>query len=880
MFLLTHATSYAQSEIYPEHFDLEEITLLDGPLNDAMRLNDSILMRYNVNRLLTTQVVQAGLHQTTGTEYTNWDSRYPVFSCWYYDVMTPHYVSALSLAYAASHDDEMKEKLKERLNYCISVLKDCQDVFDEDTSGLRGYIGMQNLTNMWREVYDGRCDAYYNYFAWNPFYPIHKMQAGLRDAWIYGDDERAKDMFRKFSDWCVNLISNVTDSQLQDMLNAEHGGVAELLADAYRLLGDQKYLNASKRYCHQWLLNGMQSENHFLLNGTHANTQVPKAMGFERIYQEEMKSGINVERKYRTAAHNFWHEVAENRTVCIGGNSIDEHFLSSDQGSKYIEHLNGPESCNSYNMMKLSEILFDETHDARFADFYEQTQYNHILSTQNPKTGGYVYFTPLRPQAYRIYSSINRSFWCCVGTGMENHSRYGHFVYTHSKDNKILYVNLFTASKLESDIFAVTQVNNYPYESSTRITVDRGGDYVMAIRHPQWTTDGYSIRVNGEQEPVSVAHGEAGYVMIRRQWQKGDVVEVDIPMELRYEECPDNSNYIAFKYGPVLLAAKTTASSFAESRETGLKYQTLSGQFAGEGRWEHAPNSMTTPLPISSAPKLVGKRTGVLGRITPTDNPLEFVIDVENADNDDQSGWKSLILRPFFNVHQSRYCIYWLQTEDYREPKAYRFVASDWIAIDPNRVTQDKITYDMDENTITVEAGMGQNNVCVQLDYQNAPYYVTKEQKILLVEGENLSLREGASYLWWLNGTNKASSVSPDYSLTAENGHQIIAWDITKSGINDTAQGNRWEATNGYTCFGLTSTTGKSKIYHIGFETSVDSYINSTDIKTLEQDENHFYPVYDLSGRVVIDHPVNSRDMMNLPGGVYIVNKRKIIIPF
>ena len=285
------------------------------------------------------------------------------------------------------------------------------------------------------------------------------------------------------------------------MLDTEHGGVNESLLDAYQLSGDRKYLNAAKRFTHQTMLNGMQSLNTSFLDNRHANTQVPKYVGMARIGEQDASATA-----YTTAAKNFWQDVVTNRTVCIGGNSMYEHFIAAGSSAVYIDNVDGPESCNTNNMLKLTEMLSDETHDAQYADFYEYAMWNHILSTQDPTTGGYVYFTTLRPQGYRIYSTVNESMWCCVGTGMENHSKYGHFVYTRDGKSKV-YVNLFTASQLVSDDFVLTQATQFPYEPQTHITVGKAGTYTIAVRHPWWTTADFSIAVNGEVQTPSVTKG-------------------------------------------------------------------------------------------------------------------------------------------------------------------------------------------------------------------------------------------------------------------------------------------------------------------------------------------------------------------------------------
>jgi len=349
--------------------------------------------------------------------------------------------------------------------------------------------------------------------------------------------------------------------------------------------------------------------------------------------------------------------VAKNRTVCIGGNSVNEHFLSIGNSNRYIDQLDGPESCNTNNMLKLSEMMGDRTRDSRYADFYEYAMWNHILSTQDPQTGGYVYFTTLRPQGYRIYSQVNKGMWCCVGTGMENHSKYGHFIYTRD-GNKTLYVNLFTASKLQSDDFVVTQETAYPYEQQSKLTIGKAGSYTVAIRKPQWTTADYSVAVNGEKAMESQKNG---YVLVNRTWSEGDVITVNIPMTLRYMECPNYTDYIAFAYGPILLGAQTTATSSEDAAVTGLVYEKLQNEYAGEGRMDHAPGSMATGKNLTSSPLLIGKRADVLARVKVKDlSKLSFEIDASRPEATTYA-WDKLELRPFYSIHHARYMCYWYQ---------------------------------------------------------------------------------------------------------------------------------------------------------------------------------------------------------------------------
>lgn len=657
VFAASALPAMAQSEIYPRHFDLDEVELLDGMFKRALDTNVDVLLSYDTDRLLTPFVRQAGLDSG---RYAGWLEKHPSFPNWGQPDWSleghvgGHYLTALAQTYAATQDSAKKKLLKERIDYIVDVLADCQNAFKSSTDGMKGFIGGQPINQIWTGLYSGDLSEFNRYGGWVPFYCEHKVLAGLRDAWIYAGSTVARDLFRNMSDWAAEVISNLSDEQMQGILGWEHGGMNETLADAYSIFGDKRYLDAAKRYSHAKMIDGMQHDAPAFLDGMHANTQVPKYIGFERISQKDPSAEI-----YATAARNFWTDVTGRRTVCIGGNSVSEHFLPAKACDRYMSHLEGPETCNTNNMLKLSEMLFDDTSDARYTDFYESALYNHILSTQDPATGGYVYFTSLRPQSYRVYSQVNKGMWCCVGTGMENHSKYGHFIYSRNPDGKTVYVNLFIPSKLKSKDFILTQETEFPYAPSTKITVGKGGKYTIALRHPAWAREGFAVKVNGKPQTVSVAPGEASYVELTRKWKKGDVIELDLPMALRYEECPNLGDYIAFKYGPVLLAARTTASSPEEAAASGLVYEALQNEYGGEGRMDHSPAVVATSKSLSTSPLLIGERKDVLKRIKATGEPLHFTIDA--ASKESRGGWSELVLEPFYGIHHGRYCCYFYQ---------------------------------------------------------------------------------------------------------------------------------------------------------------------------------------------------------------------------
>ena len=256
----------AQSELYPQHFDLEEVTLQDGPFKKAMEINNNLLLQYDVDRLLTPFIRQAGLHNVSGGKYQGWLTRHPSFSNWGLSSWSleghvgGHYLTALALAYASTDNAGVKEQMKTRLNYMLEIMKDCQDAYDGNTQGMKGFIGGQPINQIWTGLYKGDLAPFKQYGGWVPFYCSHKILAGLRDVWIYTDSEVAKELFRGLCDWSVNLISKLSEAQMQEVLGWEHGGMNETLVDAYRLLGDEKYLKAAKRYSHTYEINGMQGK--------------------------------------------------------------------------------------------------------------------------------------------------------------------------------------------------------------------------------------------------------------------------------------------------------------------------------------------------------------------------------------------------------------------------------------------------------------------------------------------------------------------------------------------------------------------------------------------------------------------------------------------
>ena len=610
----------AQDKLYPNEFPLSQITLLEGPLKHARDLNIETLLKYDCDRLMAPYRKEAGLTPKAKC-YPNWDGLD--------GHVGGHYLTAMAINAATGN-----EECRKRMEYIISEIAECAEANCKNHPqwGV-GYMGgMPNSQNIWNGFKDGDFRVYSG--SWAPFYNLHKMYAGLRDAWLYCGNEQAKSLFLQFCNWAIHITSGLSDEQMERMLGNEHGGMNEVLADAYAITHEQKYLDCAKRFSHKRLFTPM-SQRQDCLDNMHANTQVPKVIGFERI------SELSGNENYHVASSFFWDIVTGERSLAFGGNSRREHFPAKDACMDFINDIDGPESCNTNNMLKLTEDLHRRNPEARYADYYELATFNHILSTQHPEHGGYVYFTPARPRHYRNYSAPNEAMWCCVGTGMENHGKYGQFIYTHAGD--ALFVNLYAASQLDWKERGITlrQETAFPYSENSTITIAEGkGTFNLMVRYPGWVHPGeFKVSVNGK--PADIITGPSSYVSINRKWKKGDVVNINFPMHSSLRYLPNEPQYVALMHGPILLGMKTGTESMASLIADDSRF----GQYAGGPK-----------QPIDKAPILINNDiASIPSQLTPVSGkPLHFTLSTRTENKIEGE------LQPFFEIHDSRYMIYWL----------------------------------------------------------------------------------------------------------------------------------------------------------------------------------------------------------------------------
>lgn len=612
----------AQTQKQLDYFSLNDVRLLSGPFKHAEQLDLAYLLELDADRLLAPFLRESNLPPRRES-YTNWENT------GLDGHIGGHYLSALSYMYASTGD----QRIKERLDYMLAELKRCQEANGD------GYIGgVPEGKELWDEVRQGKINAggFSLNGRWVPLYNIHKTYAGLRDAYLMTGDETAKMMLIKMTDWAIALIDKLTDEQIQDMLRSEHGGLNETFADVAAITQNRKYLSLARQFSQRAVLQPLLEEQDHL-TGKHANTQIPKVLGFKRI------ADISHDKQWADASQYFWENVIERRSVSIGGNSVSEHFNPVDDFSKMIHSIEGPETCNTYNMLRLTRMLHQTDPKGKYLNYYERALYNHILSTQHPETGGLVYFTQMRPGHYRVYSQPHTSMWCCVGSGIENHAKYGEMIYAHQDDQ--LFVNLFIPSKLnwkEKNVELI-QENNFPEENRTRFTIHPRSKttFALHIRKPSWLTGEPTLLLNGK--PVQTSSQQDGWLTIERTWKKGDQVSVEFPMGIYTEQLPDHSNYYSILYGPLVLAAKTGTED-------------MDGLFADDSRMGHVAHGRQVPLrnmpilttPAENIPKLVQPIA---------DKPLHFSLSGLYQGTEE----RRMELQPFHQTHDSRYIIYWPQ---------------------------------------------------------------------------------------------------------------------------------------------------------------------------------------------------------------------------
>ncbi len=606
-------------------FEPKDVKLLDGPFQHAMELDARFLLSLEPDRFLSLFRKEAGL-KPKAENYGGWEARGLAGHS------LGHYLSACARMYQVTGD----KTFRERVDTIVSELAECQK------ANGNGYVeAIPNGKKLFAEIANGdvRSGGFDLNGGWVPWYNLHKLFAGLIDAYRYAGSSPALEVATNLADWTDETTRNLTEAQWQRMLACEHGGMNEALADLYALTGRTNYLALSRKFYHQAILDPLAAKRDELA-GKHANTQIPKIIGAARIYE------LTGESRFADISAFFWQTVTRNHSYVTGGNSLGEHF---GQPGKLDDRL-GPqttETCNTYNMLKLTRHLFERDPQAAYADYYERAVWNHILASQNPADGMVCYFLSLQPGGKKEFLKA-LDFTCCNGTGMENHASYGDNIYFHGQDE--LWVNLFIASELNwaDQGLRLTQATDFPNTGKTRLMLScaRPLQLALHVRHPFWATNGFELKLNGAK--LELASPPQSYVTLDREWKTGDTVEIEMPLSLRTETMPDNPNRVAVFDGPILLAGDLGAPG---------------GQ--------------------SDAPVLVADAQTVAGRLKAVPNrPLTFV--TANIGRPEE-----VTLKPFYQTYSNRYSVYWEV-----------FTEAGWLARKAQREVELQARRDLEARTV------------------------------------------------------------------------------------------------------------------------------------------------------------------------------------
>ncbi len=592
-------------------FDLADVDLAEGPFLHAQRMTEAYLLKLQPDRMLHNFRVNAGLKPKAAI-YGGWESelRWEEMNC--HGHTLGHYLSACALAYRSTND----ARFKQRVEYIASELAACQQAvgsglvcaFPKGGALIEAHLRGEKITGV-------------------PWYTLHKVFAGLRDATLLASSETSRAVLLRLADWTVNATRALSDSQFETMLDTEHGGMNEIFADLYSITGHSDYRRMAQRFSHKTILEPLaKGQDH--LDGLHANTQVPKIVGFQRVYE------VTGDTQYNDAAAFFWRTVALTRSFATGGHGDNEHFFPMADFEKHVFSAKASETCCQHNMLRLTRALFVHQPQAAYADFYERTLYNGILASQDPDSGMVSYFQGARPGYMKLYHTPEDSFWCCTGTGMENHVKYRDSIYFH--DGRSLYVNLFipSAVRWKEQSAVLTQTTAFPESPTTtlKLQLDHPAEFALKLRHPRWSKTA-TVLVNGKEAARST--NPCSYVDVSRTWRSGDVIELQLIMEIVTDSAPAAPDIVAFTYGPLVLAGALGREGLASGANVIVNEREI-------GKYNNSP---FTP------PVLRGDPDSIAETIRRGEGPNEFLITSAER--------KPVRLIPYHRIAHERYATYW-----------------------------------------------------------------------------------------------------------------------------------------------------------------------------------------------------------------------------
>ncbi len=576
---------------------MQKVTLLDKYEQNAFEKEVEYLKSLDKNRLLKGFCEIAGCTMDA-EKYGGWETSN------IQGHTLGHYITAVAQAFASSGDAE----LMAITDYMISVLKECQ--------ADNGYLHAIP-ENHYDRLETGDTDD-----TWVPWYSMHKILAGLIDVYKFTGNEDALCVASRIGDWVYSHTSRWSEEMQKTVLNIEYGGMNDCLYNLYKLTKNENHLSAAHSFDEVSLFNPLH-DGKDILNGKHANTTIPKIIGALNRYT------VTNEEFYLKTAESFWDIVIKNHTYATGGNSEWEHF--GESGILDAERTNcNCETCNTYNMLKLTRTLFHITGDKKYCDYYENTFINAILSSQNPVTGMTTYFQPMATGYFKVYSSPYDHFWCCTGSGMENFSKLGDSIYFFI--NNGIYVNRYTSSRVEwrEKGLTITQNAELPI---VKFTINGNAEGKIVLRVPDWCKEKPIVKINDEIINFEI---ENGFITLDKEWSDGDEIEYTMHMQITVHPLADNKNCVAFKYGPYLLSADMGQDNMTTD-VTGV--------------------NVTIPNPCDNMSDVLVIQNDTVGNwleninenLVKWENELKFTL--KGAD-------RELIFSPHYKQHTSRYGIY------------------------------------------------------------------------------------------------------------------------------------------------------------------------------------------------------------------------------
>jgi uncharacterized protein len=592
-------------------FNLDQVRLLDGPFKHAQEMDRQYLLALDPDRFLHNFRINASF-PSAAEPLGNWESP----SSELRGHAAGHYLSAFSLMFASTGDKE----LKRRIDYMVAELAKCQAASPKQ-SFHSSYLAA------FPESFFDRVDA--GQRIWAPWYTVHKIMAGLLDAYENGHNAQALAVLEKLAVWVKFRVDRLSVAKFQASLNAEHGGMNEVLANLFAVTHNPDHLRLAQAFNHKITFDPL-ARGGDRLDGLHGNTQIPKIIGAAREYE------LTGDETYRNVAEFFWQRVALHRSFIFGGNTDTEHFFPVNDEPEHLAQTTG-ETCNTYNMLKLTRHIFAWKPSAESMDFYERGLYNHILASQHPETGMMIYFMSLEPGFHKLYNTFDQTFWCCTGTGMENHAKYGDTIFFH--DDRSLYVNLFIASELQwkAKDLTVRQETSFPEKDYTTLVIHTKKPQKLAIkiRYPGWS-DSLDVTVKNIEQPISDL--PSSYVTLDREWHDGDRICVRFSMRLRADPLPGDPSLVAFTYGPLVLAGNLGKGAGQYNKPM---------EVAGAFPQPRIPEQ--TPL----VPGLVTTTGDLLNHVRRApDKPLTFVTAGIGHPED-------VVLVPLYRIVEERYNVYW-----------------------------------------------------------------------------------------------------------------------------------------------------------------------------------------------------------------------------